>query len=182
MTVAVVAALRALFLGVAVAAAGVAPAGAGAATDAAPEIGRPAPDFTLGDLGGTRVRLSSHQGRKAVIINFWATWCVPCREEMPTLERLYRERRADLEVLGVSLDGGGASAATRVRLFVRELGLSFPILLDPDFVVARKYRVRGIPSSFVVDRAGVVRYREVGYRDWTGSETRAILDDALRPR
>lgn len=165
----------------AVAGGGLQPAAAGAA-EPAPEIGRPAPDFTLSTLTGQAVRLARYQGRKAVIINFWATWCVPCREEMPTLERLYQQRKSVLEVLGISLDAGGAANTARVRLFVRELSLSFPILLDPEFAVARQYRIRGIPSSFIVDRTGVVRYREVGYRDWTGSETEAILDEALRSR
>ena len=162
-------------------AAGSRPAAADGA-EPAPEIGRPAPDFTLPDLSGAPVRLGSYRGRKAVVINFWATWCVPCREEMPTLERLSRERRAVLEVLGVNLDVAGASSLARVRLFVRELSLTFLILLDPEFSVARQYRVRGIPSSFVIDRTGVVRYREVGYRDWTAGEAQAIVDDALRPR
>jgi peroxiredoxin len=153
-------------------------ASAGAET-AAPELGRPAPDFTLPDLAGHSVQLGDFAGKKAVLVNFWATWCVPCREEMPTLEKLAQQRRRDLEVLGVSLDTGKGAA---VRAFVRELGLSFPILLDTEWAVARKYRVRALPISYVVDRTGVVRHREIGYRDWTDRETQFILDEALRPR
>lgn len=156
--------------------------GPGAAADSgepAPELGRPVPDFTLPDLAGRLVRLADLRGQKAVLINFWATWCVPCREEMPTLERLYRERRGVLEVLGVSLDTVGPA---KVRAFTRELGLTFPILLDPKLLAARKYRVRALPMSFVVDRSGMLRHREIGYRDWTDRESAFIVEEALRPR
>ncbi|MBI2469206.1 MAG: TlpA family protein disulfide reductase [Candidatus Rokubacteria bacterium] len=146
---------------------------------AAAELGQPAPDFTLPDLAGRRIRLAEYRGKKGVLINFWATWCVPCREEMPTLERLWRERGATLEVLGVSLD---TASKARVRAFVRELGLTFPILLDPEHVAGRLYRVRALPMSFIVDQGGVVRYREIGYRDWTTSESRLAVEEALRSR
>lgn len=149
------------------------------ADEPAPELGRRAPDFTLPDLAGKPVRLADYRGKRAVLINFWATWCLPCREEMPTLEKLWQERRASLEVLGVNLDTVGAA---KVRAFVRELGLTFPILLDPALAVGRTYRIRALPASFIVDRDGVVRHREIGYRDWTDRESRFIVDEALRPR
>ncbi len=148
-------------------------------SDAAPELGRRAPDFTLPDLASKPVRLADFQGKKAVLINFWATWCPPCREEMPTLERLSRSRRDAIEVLGVNVEPGSPA---KVRAFVRELGVSFPILLDPDLAVGKLYRVRGLPTSFIVDREGIVRFREIGYRDWTDSESQFVLDQALRPR
>ena len=143
------------------------------------DVGQKAPRFTLPDLAGKPVRLDDFLGKKAVLINFWATWCEPCREEMPTLERLSVERRASLAVLGVSLDGVGRD---RVRAFVRELGVTFPILLDPGATVARQYRIRALPTSYIVDREGVVRYREIGYRDWMSAESRYLLEEALRPR
>ncbi len=149
------------------------------AADPAPELGRPAPDFTLPDLAGKKVRLGEYQGKKAVLINFWATWCVPCREEMPTLERLAQERRSALEVLAVSLDTVGAA---KVRAFVRELGLTFLVLLDPELAVGRLYRIRALPITFIVDRTGIIRHREIGYRDWTDRESQFIVDEALRPR
>ena len=114
-----------------------------------------------------------------MLLNFWATWCVPCREEMPTLERLSRERRGSLVILGISVDAVGRD---KVQAFVRELGLTFPILLDPETVVGKRYRVRALPTSFLIDRDGVVRHREVGYRNWTSAETRYLLDEALRRR
>jgi peroxiredoxin len=152
---------------------------AGAEGEPAPEVGRVAPDFTQPVLGGGRVRLGEYRGKKAVLINFWATWCVPCREELPSLERLSRRMRDTLQVLGVSLDTVGAA---RVRAFARELGLTFPVLHDPDLATARLYRVRGLPASFIVDRAGVIRHRELGYRDWADREARVVVDDALRAR
>ncbi len=145
----------------------------------APEVGREAPDFTLPDLDGGPVRLAGFRGRQAVLVNFWATWCVPCREEMPMLDRLWRQRRDTLVVLGVSLD---TASPARVRAFVREVGAGFPILRDPDQTVARRYRLRGVPSSFLVDRGGVIRYREVGYRDWTDAESRRMVEETLRAR
>ncbi len=144
-----------------------------------PELGKPAPGFALPDLAGKTVRLQDFQGRKAVLLNFWATWCVPCREEMPTLERLARERRESLGVLGVNVDVVGQD---KVREFVRELGLTFGILLDRETKVGTLYRIRALPSSFIVGKDGVLRHREIGYRDWMTPESRYIVDDALRPR
>jgi cytochrome c biogenesis protein CcmG/thiol:disulfide interchange protein DsbE len=162
--------------GLALMLAAVAPA---VAAEPGPELGRPAPDFALPDLHGKKIRLSDYRDTRAVLINFWATWCVPCREEMPTLERLAQERRSTLEVLAVSLDTGGPA---KVRAFVRELGLTFPVLLDPELAVGRLYRVRALPITFIVDRTGIVRHREIGYRDWTDRESRFIVDEALRQR
>ena len=145
----------------------------------AAELGQPAPDFTLPDLAGKRVRLGEFRGKKGVLINFWATWCPPCRKEMPTLERLARERRDTLQILAVSLDTGGKA---RVLAFASELGLTFPILLDPAHVAGTLYRVTALPVSFLVDRDGLLRHREIGYRDWTTGESRFIVEEALRPR
>ena len=144
-----------------------------------PELGKPALAFTLPDLTGKPVRLEDFRGQRAVLLNFWATWCTPCREEMPTLEQLARERPGSLEVIGVSVDVVGKDT---VRAFVRELGLTFRILLDPDAKVGTLYRVRALPITFIVDRGGVIRHREIGYRDWTTEESRYIVDEALRPR
>ncbi len=150
-----------------------------APNDPAPELGRAAPDFTLPDLAGKPVRLAELRGKTAVLINFWATWCPPCREEMPTLERLSRSRGGRVQVLGISLDTVNAA---KVRAFVRELGITFPILLDPDLSVGKLYRVRGLPTSFVLDRDGIVRFREIGFRNWMDRESQFVLEEALRPR
>ncbi|GIW40156.1 MAG: thioredoxin [Candidatus Binatia bacterium] len=126
--------------------------------------GFPAPDFELEDLNGQKVRLSAFRGR-VVLLNVWATWCAPCREEMPSMERLHRRFSRDgLTVLAVSQDEQGR---TTVEPYVRELGLTFPVLLDPRGEVARKFGVTGYPESFVIDRDGKVVLHHVGFQDWS---------------
>ena len=124
----------------------------------APEIGAQAPDFALRDLRGNEVCLSEYRGRK-VLLTFWATWCGPCRLEMPAFEDRYQELKDDnFIVLGVNYD----EPVEDVRTFRDELGLSFPLLLDPGGSVQRLYRIRGYPSSIFVDPQGVVRVVHIG--------------------
>lgn len=124
----------------------------------APEIGAQAPDFALRDLRGNEVRLSEYRG-KTVLLTFWATWCGPCRLEMPAFEDRYQELKDDgFIVLGVNYD----EPVEDVRTFRDELGLSFPLLLDPGGSVQRLYRIRGYPSSIFVDPQGVVRVIHLG--------------------
>lgn len=127
-----------------------------------------APDFTLPDLNGNEVSLSDFRG-KVVFLNFWATWCPPCRKEMPSMEVLYqRLKDKDFELLAVSLDRQGSSA---VEPFIRDYGLTFPILLDLNGDLARTYKVRGIPSTFIVDKEGLIAERVVGARDWSSPDS-----------
>lgn len=124
----------------------------------APEIGAQAPDFALRDLEGNEVRLSDYRGR-TVLLTFWATWCGPCRLEMPTFEDRYLELKDDgFTVLGLNFD----EPVEDVSAFRDELGLSFPLLLDPGGIVQRLYRIRGYPSSIFVDPQGVVRIVHIG--------------------
>jgi len=124
----------------------------------APEIGAQAPDFALRDLEGNEVRLSDYRGR-TVLLTFWATWCGPCRLEMPTFEGRYQELKDDgFTVLGLNYD----EPVEDVSAFRDELGLSFPLLLDPGGSVQRLYRIRGYPSSIFVDPQGVVRIVHIG--------------------
>jgi len=124
----------------------------------APEIGAQAPDFALRDLEGNEVRLSDYRGR-TVLLTFWATWCGPCRLEMPTFEDRYLELKDDgFTVLGLNYD----EPVEDVSAFRDELGLSFPLLLDPGGSVQRLYRIRGYPSSIFVDPQGVVRIVHIG--------------------
>ncbi len=124
----------------------------------APEIGAQAPDFALRDLGGNEIRLSDYRGR-TVLLTFWATWCGPCRLEMPAFEDRYQELKDDgFIVLGLNFD----EPVEDVRAFRDELGLSFPLLLDPGGSVQRLYRIRGYPSSIFVDPQGVVRVIHIG--------------------
>lgn len=119
----------------------------------APLVGHPAPDFALADLEGREVRLSDLRG-EVVLVNIWATWCPPCRAEMPLIEATYAEHRGSgFTVLAVSQ----GEAAEVVRAYIQAGGLSFPVLLDSGGEVGRAYEVSVLPSSLFVDRAGVVR-------------------------
>ena len=152
------------------------------AADIQPAVGHRAPDFTLRDAEGKPVQLSRVLKEKAVLLNFWATWCPPCREEMPSMERVYRDYKAKrLEILAVSLDTGSeAVVAAKVKAFMAELPLTFPALLDPTMEVVSAYRLRGLPTTYLIDRKGVIRAVVVGGRDWASPENRARLDELVK--
>ena len=120
-----------------------------------------APDFTLPSLGGPNLRLQEQRGR-VVMINFWASWCGPCRVEMPHLARLYEKYRGSgFTVLAVNIDESPQKAAS----LATQLGMRFPVLLDTDKKVSRLYDLSTMPSTVLVDRDGRVRYVHRGYRD-----------------
>lgn len=124
-------------------------------------IGNVAVDFGLSTLDGEEIRLSSLQGRK-VLLNFWATWCPPCKAEMPHLEKFYQSARAQgFEVLAVNLTDTEKSAE-RVAAFAEDQGLTFPIVLDESGQVRDLYRVRAYPTSLIIDSHGVIRGRFEG--------------------
>lgn len=127
-------------------------------SEAAPEVGRRAPDFELSDLNGQSVSLSDFRGQQ-VLLNFWATWCGPCRFEMPFLEQVHREQSADgLVVLGVNI----GETTEEVEQFAADFGLSFTVLLDSDQQVALMYNVRSIPTTLLIDKDGIIRDRKIG--------------------
>ena len=149
----------------------------GRGADERPEAGLLAPDFTLPDLTGKRVKLSDFRGKKAVFLNFWASWCLSCQEEMPTMEKLYQQfKTRGLEIVAVSIDRDKSAVAR----FVEMHDVTFPILLDPDGQVAQAYRVTGIPTHYFIDKKGVVRSREVGSKDWSKPETWKTVEAILR--
>jgi peroxiredoxin len=135
-----------------------------------------APDFALPDLEGNVRRLSDFQG-KVVLLNFWATWCPPCRAEMPSMETLYQAYKDQgFEILAVSSDVQGAAI---VQPFMQEYRLSFPALLDRTGRVNGMYGVRSIPTSYLVDRQGQVVSREIGARNWANAEARVLIASLL---
>lgn len=129
-----------------------------------PPLGRGdvAPAFDLPRLAGGRTSLAGLEGQVA-LINFWATWCKPCEDEMPAMQRLYDGLAGDgFELLAISVD----ESVDDVRAFNERLALSFPVLLDPDQEAARRYQTTGFPESILVDREGRIVERYVGPREW----------------
>ncbi len=123
-------------------------------------VGSPAPDFTLKSRGGANLRLSEEIGN-VVMVNFWATWCGPCRQEMPMLDEIYeRYQPAGFQLLGVNIDDDSGKA----ERMATDLGVSFPLLFDNDKTVSRLYDVRAMPVTVLIDRDGVVRHVHHGYR------------------
>jgi len=142
------------------------------------KLGEPAPNFQLRDLNGRLVTLSDLRG-KVVLLNFWATWCGPCRVEMPAMEDLYRALpRKDFEILAVSTDAQGVSIT---RPFQQENRLTFPILHDADYRVGLTYGARSLPMTFMVDRQGIVRHQIFGARDWGASEAQQLVQMLMKP-
>ncbi len=142
-----------------------------------PTVGSLAPDFRLMDLHGKAVSLSDYRG-KVILLNFWATWCGPCRVEMPAMEALYRSMQSKgLEILAVSVDQEGTAVT---RPFQEALGLSFPILHDQDYQVGLTYGARTLPMTFAIDRQGIIRQLVFGSRDWNSPEARRGIAEVLQ--
>jgi thiol-disulfide isomerase/thioredoxin len=135
----------------------------------------PIPDVTLTDLDGRALGAAQLRG-KTVLLNFWATWCLPCRAEMPALEMLHRGfRHREFLVLAVNFK----EASPDVRRFVQNLNVSFPVALDVDGSLSRALQVRGLPVSFLLDPGGKLLWKAIGAREWNGAEGRAYLDRLL---
>jgi peroxiredoxin len=158
-------------------------AGCGGGGDAKPRtsstvsIGQPAPAYSAQQMDGSPVSLADHQG-EVVLLNVWATWCKPCRQEIPALDSLQREFAAkQFRVVGVSIDV--ISDTVAIASFARDLGASYTLWLDPDDKVSTTFRAIGVPSSYLIDRAGVLRWRHMGPVKATDPVLRAVLDSAL---
>ena len=135
-----------------------------AAQQTLPRLEQPfaAPDFELPADDGTTHRLRDYRG-KVVVLNFWATWCPPCRDEMPAMERAWQKTKArDVMLLGINV---GEDADT-IFEFTGQYPVSFPLLMDRDSTVIKQYPVTGLPTTFVIDSKGQARYRAVGGREW----------------
>ena len=129
------------------------------------------PEFSGFTVDGQRVSLDSLQG-KVVILNFWASWCLECRPEMPMFERLYREFGVQgLSVIGINAREGAAA----VRLYAKELGLTFPLILDPRGTINAAYGVIGLPTTFFIGRDGRPVALAIGPREWDGKPARELI-------
>lgn len=132
-----------------------------------------APDFTLEDMQGKKVSLSDFKG-KIVIINFWATWCPPCIEEMPSMEQLHQKFKGeDFVLLAVNVEEMSRSL---VEGFLKKNPFTFPVLLDEDAVVQQLYGAYRFPETLIVDRNGMVVTRVIGGRDWMDPEIVRVID------
>ena len=127
------------------------------------EKGVSAPNFTLPGLDGKMVSLTDYKG-KVVLLNIWATWCLPCVEEMPSMEKLHQELKDEgFEILAVSIDESGAEA---VLPFMKNHKLSFPALTDTEGAMKNLYQTTGVPESFIIDKDGIIVEEIIGPRDW----------------
>ena len=145
----------------------------------APKVGYYAPNFRLQSLDHGEISLLSLKG-KLVFISFWATWCTPCKAEMPSMEALYLDfKDKGLEILAISNDIGGARD---VQPFVDSIGVTYPILLDADFRVDDRYLIRSVPTTILVDRDGIITHRIVGAMNWDSTESRNLIQKLLRVR
>jgi peroxiredoxin len=141
------------------------------------ETGQPAPNFSFPGLDGKMVSLSDHKGH-VVLVNIWATWCPPCVDEMPSMEKLYRELKdEDFEILAVSIDALGEKA---VAPFMKKFKLSFPALMDPDGTIKTLYKTTGVPESFIINKDGILVEKIIGPRNWASPELVRYFRDLIR--
>jgi peroxiredoxin len=142
------------------------------------QVGATAPEFHALDLAtGDSVSLHERYRGKVTLVNIWATWCVPCRVEMPAMEQLYNSLAPrGFAIAAVSIDEGSPDV---VRAFGQELGLSFDLLQDRSSKVTELYQTTGVPESFLLDRRGVIVKRLIGPHDWNSPANRALVERLL---
>ncbi len=140
-------------------------------TEVTVKIGLPAPNFKLPSLSGGEISLSQYKG-KIVMLDFWATWCGPCRMTMPLLERLQKEYPNNLVLLAINLQ----EPKDVVRDYVRTQGINSQVLLDEEGSVGESYGTSSIPMQILVDRSGIVRHIQLGFNPRMSSELRAEIE------
>jgi peroxiredoxin len=132
-------------------------------------VGMAAPDFTLPDMAGKNQQLSDYRG-KVIFLNFWATWCKPCKEEMPSMQVLWDNlKKEDFVMLAISMDR--VTTTKEISPFVESLKLTFPILTDSWGQTDKRYKLMGVPETYIIDQNGVLREKVIGPRDWTRTES-----------
>ncbi len=143
------------------------------------EVGDHVPAFSAPNLSGEQVSFADLRGQ-VVLVNIWATWCAPCRVEMPPIQRAYeRFRDRGFSVLAVSIDTGPGHREVVAR-FAGEYGLDFPLLLDPEGRITRVLQTVGVPETFVLDREGRIVKRLIGATDWDSPGNQALIQELLR--
>jgi peroxiredoxin len=141
------------------------------------EVGRPAPAYQTVSLEGDSVSLASQRG-KVVLFNVWATWCHPCRDEIPELRELHAKYKTrGLELVGVSVDAEGSDDA--IRAFMKDFEMAYPVWRDPDERVSTRFLVVGVPATFLIDREGILRWRKTGPIQPRDSSLTAAIERAL---
>lgn len=140
-------------------------------------VGSPAPDFratTLDTASPARAKSIADYRGQVVLLNVWATWCAPCRVEMPSIEALHRAYAPEgLKVVAVSIDDAGQEKG--IRDFARELGLTFELLHDPTGRIQKAYQTTGVPETFVIGPDGIIRKKIIGAADWNSAANRALV-------
>jgi peroxiredoxin len=144
--------------------------------EALPQVGKPAPDFALTDMDGKKVTLSGYKG-KVIVLNFWATFCGPCKEEMPSLNNLFLALKKDgLIVVAISTD----DSEKPVQSFIKAKSIAFPVLIDKDQqVFFDRYGILGLPTTFIIDREGIIREKILGDRPWDSPDMKAKIGTLL---
>jgi peroxiredoxin len=141
-------------------------------------VGMTAPDFSLPDLQGKKQRLSDYRG-KVVFLNFWATWCRPCKEEMPSMQVLWENlKNRDFMMLAVSMDR--VTTTKDIPPFVENLRLTFPILTDSWGQTDKRYKLMGVPETYIIDQNGMLHEKVIGPRDWTRPESLETIVQLLQ--
>jgi peroxiredoxin len=137
-----------------------------------PKISKPAPDFEVKNIKGERVKLSDFKG-KVLLLNFWATWCGACREEMTSMQNLYSSLRVEgVEVLAISIDRWNED---RIQEYVKDNNLTFPVLLDQNQKIRKQYHVMGLPTSYLIDGEGKIRGYASGARTWDSPNSKSLF-------
>jgi len=137
----------------------------------------PAPDFTLQTPHGNYVSLSNFKG-KAVLLNFWATWCVPCKKELPSMQKLYEALKLDgVEVVAISID---RDKKERVHQYIKDYNLTFPVLLDPSQKVRKDYFILGLPTSYLIGADGKLKGFISGAREWDSAASKKLFSTLVQ--